>query len=235
MNVMQVSVMALQVSIAGLIDRKAIEDGRVVYKGGWDPEAVLHTVCAFANDADDVGGGYILIGVEERDGMPTFPIKGTENDQITLISRELPEICNMIEPPYLPAVSYETVDDSNVVVIWAYRGNERPYSCPAHIGPAEEVEMIYCLRLKSETVRMSADRRPVAKTRRKYDEIRKEVLTILSDGKFIPISELSERMGYSNTTNSLRNVIRELVSRDMIEYNTLNVTDPGRKIGLKVA
>src|SRR6056297_2392227 len=28
-------------------------------KKGWNPKAILHTLCAFANDIQDIGGGYI--------------------------------------------------------------------------------------------------------------------------------------------------------------------------------
>jgi hypothetical protein len=31
---------------------------------------------SFANDIDNVGGGYIVVGVEEVDGSTVFPIKG---------------------------------------------------------------------------------------------------------------------------------------------------------------
>ncbi len=33
---------------------------------------------AFANDIDNWGGGYILIGVEEENGRPKMPITGLE-------------------------------------------------------------------------------------------------------------------------------------------------------------
>ena len=40
---------------------------------GWNPEDVLHTICAFANDIHNWGGGYIVVGVEEENGIPILP------------------------------------------------------------------------------------------------------------------------------------------------------------------
>ena len=41
-----------------------------------EPSALLHTICAFANDIDNVGGGYLVIGIEEENGSPVLPPKG---------------------------------------------------------------------------------------------------------------------------------------------------------------
>nr|WP_199221490.1 hypothetical protein [Desulfonatronum sp. SC1] len=30
----------------------------------------MHTICAIANDFNNFGGGYLVVGVEERDGRP---------------------------------------------------------------------------------------------------------------------------------------------------------------------
>jgi len=32
-------------------------------------------MCAFANDNDNLGGGYVLIGIEGENGMPKLPVK----------------------------------------------------------------------------------------------------------------------------------------------------------------
>jgi ATP-dependent DNA helicase RecG len=43
---------------------------------------VLHTMCAFANDINNWGGGYIIVGIEEKNGMPVLPPKGLDAAQI---------------------------------------------------------------------------------------------------------------------------------------------------------
>ena len=37
-----------------------IESNRIEFKKGWNPESIYHSICAFANDFDDMGGSYIV-------------------------------------------------------------------------------------------------------------------------------------------------------------------------------
>lgn len=68
--------MGIPISIDNLINRRIVESSRVEFNADWNPEPVLHTICAFANDIDNMGGGYIVLGVEEKNGQPVIPIKG---------------------------------------------------------------------------------------------------------------------------------------------------------------
>jgi|GEM_PF-4201809 len=40
----------LPINIDNLLQQRTVESERVEYKKGWNPEPVLHSVCAFAND-----------------------------------------------------------------------------------------------------------------------------------------------------------------------------------------
>ena len=62
--------MAIPVNIEQLLTGRIAEWERLDFKKGWNPEDVLHTMCAFANDIHNWGGGYIVVGVEEHDGTP---------------------------------------------------------------------------------------------------------------------------------------------------------------------
>ena len=44
--------MALPVNIDDLVNHRKVEYARIEYKEGWNPEKVLHTLCAFANDIE---------------------------------------------------------------------------------------------------------------------------------------------------------------------------------------
>jgi len=55
--------MALAINIEDLLNKQRIESNRIEFKKGWNPTSIYHSVCAFANDFDDLGGGYILVGV----------------------------------------------------------------------------------------------------------------------------------------------------------------------------
>ena len=75
----------LPININHLLRQRTIEGERVEYKAGWNPQSVLHTVCAFANDFHNLGGGYVVLGVKERDGRPVLPPKGIPPDSVDAI------------------------------------------------------------------------------------------------------------------------------------------------------
>jgi ATP-dependent DNA helicase RecG len=77
--------MALPVNISELVHGKVVEWERLEFKEGWNPEDVLHSVCAFANDMNNWGGGYIIIGIKAVEGIPQFPPKGLTLESIDRI------------------------------------------------------------------------------------------------------------------------------------------------------
>lgn len=117
-----------------LLNDRIIESSRVEYKGNWNPERVLHTICAFANDIDNIGGGYIIVGVNEVDGMPVIPVKGIDKGTVDGINKELLNICNLIEPRYIPSTKHQIIDGKDVLIIEVIVGDSRPYKCPDSIS-----------------------------------------------------------------------------------------------------
>lgn len=73
--------MAIPVNIEDLINRRVVESARIEFKSDFNPNAIIHSICAFANDIDNLGGGYIIVGVEEKDGSPVFPVKVIEQSR----------------------------------------------------------------------------------------------------------------------------------------------------------
>lgn len=73
--------MSLPINIDDLIRQRKVERTRIEYKSDWNPEPIIHSITAFANDFDNMGGGYIFIGVEEDNGRPRFPVKGLDPKQ----------------------------------------------------------------------------------------------------------------------------------------------------------
>ena len=94
--------MAIPIGINELINGQIVESNRIEFKADLNPTSILHSICAFANDIDNIGGGYIVIGVEEENGTPKFPIKGIERDRIDGLLKRLLELCHFIEPFYEP-------------------------------------------------------------------------------------------------------------------------------------
>ena len=68
--------MHLPINIDDVLHGQTVEWERLEFKQGWNPEAVLHTMCAFANDFHNLGGGYIVIGVAGDKGQPVLPPAG---------------------------------------------------------------------------------------------------------------------------------------------------------------
>ncbi len=71
--------MPLPININDLLHGKAVEWERLEFKQGWNPLDTLHTLCAFANDFHNLGGGYVVVGVAEKHGQPVLPPVGFSN------------------------------------------------------------------------------------------------------------------------------------------------------------
>ena len=84
--------MHLPINIDDVLHGQTVEWERLEFKQGWNPEAVLHTMCAFANDFHNLGGGYILIGVAENQGQPVLPPAGLLASKLDAIQKEILEI-----------------------------------------------------------------------------------------------------------------------------------------------
>jgi len=119
--------MPIPVNFNELINNNIIESNRIEYKSDWNPNAIIHTICAFANDIDNIGGGYIIIGVEDDNGSLKFPIKGIEQSKIDGILKELIGLCRLIEPLYNPIVEPIFFQEKHIIVIWVAGGYGRPY------------------------------------------------------------------------------------------------------------
>ena len=89
--------MALPINIEDLLNKHKVESNRIEFKKGWNPTKIYHSICAFANDFDNIGGGYILVGVEEKDGIAVRPVTGIPLDQLDKIQREMVNFNNMMD------------------------------------------------------------------------------------------------------------------------------------------
>ena len=125
--------MALPVSITNLINRRIVEVDRIEYLRDYDPEQVLHTICAFANDIGNEGGGYIVIGMEEESGMPGQPATGLAQGSAGKIAREILQNCKLIEPGYIPIAEQAVWEGADILVLWIPGGDARPYKCPVSL------------------------------------------------------------------------------------------------------
>lgn len=131
--------MALPVNIEDLLNKRKVEDNRIEFKRGWNPDDIYHSISAFANDIDNLGGGYILVGVEQDEhGLAKRPVLGVPVEQLDNIQKQMVGFNNMISPYYLPRTSIEEVDGKHVFVIWVPAGLNRPYAVPANVTAKEK-------------------------------------------------------------------------------------------------
>ncbi|MBF0625687.1 MAG: putative DNA binding domain-containing protein [Magnetococcales bacterium] len=145
---------SLTVNIEDILDQSGIESSRIEFKAAWDETTtapqVIRSICAFANDLQNINGGYILIGVEEKNGKAVRPVRGVDEGEIDRIQKWIRGHCNQIQPSYMPILSPESVDARNVLVIWAPGSDIRPHQAPDRSG--ENSRRKYFVRIGSETV-----------------------------------------------------------------------------------
>ncbi len=144
--------MAIPVNIEELINQRIVESTRIEFKADWNPNPILHSICAFANDIDNMGGGYIVIGVEEQDGSPVIPVRGIEQNRIDGILKELVGLCHCIEPLYNPIVEPVLFQEKYVILIWVPGGYGRPYKASKDVFSLKSHKLYYIRKFNSTIV-----------------------------------------------------------------------------------
>lgn len=148
--------MAIPTSIKTLLSGDVVEWARIELKQTWDPAASLKTICAFANDFDNWGGGYIIIGVQEVNGRPIYPLKGVPPEKLDSFQKNIFAKCKLLRPSYTPIISVEKYQGKYFIVIWCPGGDNRPYSSPKTMERNNK-ERIHYIRKASNTVAPSDD------------------------------------------------------------------------------
>ena len=142
----------LPVNLDALLHCRGVESERVEFKASWDPHAtgpqVLRTICAFANDYHNLNGGYVVIGVGERDGRAVLPPAGLSAEEVEAAQQWIRGNCNRLDPHYPPILSPETVDGRLLLVVWAPASEMRPHRAPGDGGGPGR----YWVRVGSSTV-----------------------------------------------------------------------------------
>lgn len=147
--------MAIPISIETLLEENTIEWARIEFKENWNPETVLKTISAFANDIDNWGGGYIVVGIAEENGMIKKPITGLPTNSIDRIQKELLQYCKYLKPSYLPVSEPVTYEGKTLLLIWVPGGYERPYECPKN-PQKRDSQKVYYIRKFSSTIEAAA-------------------------------------------------------------------------------
>ena len=151
----------LPINAEDLLRGRSIESVRVEFKASWNPDTtgfqVLKTICAFANDHQNLNGGYVVIGVAESESRAVRPPVGLSADEIDAAQRWIRGRCTAMRPSYTPILSPEVLDGRDVLVIWAPASEDSPHRAPDGSGAGRSWK--YWIRVGSETVDAEASGR----------------------------------------------------------------------------
>ncbi len=147
--------MGLPTSIKTLLSGEVVEWARIEFKETWDPDASLKTICAFANDIDNWGGGYLVIGVRDEAGKPKELI-GVPAEKIDAYLKDMLNKCKRMQPEYMPITEVADYKGKKFIVVWAPGGSVRPYSSPKTMAK-DCKERVYYIRKMASTITPSEE------------------------------------------------------------------------------
>lgn len=202
--------MALPINIEDLLNKRKVESNRIEFKASWNPDKIYHTICAFATDLENMGGGYILIGVEEENGVAKRPVKGIADNEIDKIFKEMVGFDAKIEPYYMSKVSLEIVDGKNILVVWAPAGANRPYSVMESVVAKKSTPKYY-VRSKSSSIEAKGeilDQVRELANRVPFDERGNEAVTI---------NDISPLLVYEHLKSVGSKLIDNFINRPLVE------------------
>jgi ATP-dependent DNA helicase RecG len=180
----------LPVSLDDLLHARTVESVRLELKKTWNPviaDAAFQTLCAFANDLQGLGGGYVVLGVEEAGGAPVLPPHGLDDLDMDRVQKEIRGQCKgRIDPEYQPVIAPVVFQGKRLLVLWAPMGDLRPYQVRKDGSKGSPFE--YYVRLGSQTVAA-------------VGEIRTQLLQLTAKVPFddrrrldVPLSAISEML-----------------------------------------
>ena len=210
--------MALPININQLLNGSVVEWERLDFKEGWNPEDIMHSMCAFANDIHNWGGGYVIIGVAEHNGRPVLPPKGIDPNIIDSIQRQMVQIGELVQPSVNYIVEPVVYEDRHILIIWVPGGDNRPYKAPTGMGKDTLRQgRRYYVRKGSVTCIADAEdeRRLIALTNRIPFDDRICHEAALSDLNKLLIEDFLHAVGSSLTEDEIINMTLEQLSWSM--------------------
>lgn len=208
----------LPINLDHLLRNRTVEGERIEYKAGWNPKSVLHAICAFANDFHNLGGGYVILGVKEKNGRPVLPPKGISSRHIDAIQNQLLDLGNTaIRPHYHPLTATYRVKGRTILVLWAPGGETRPYKARVSLAKGRS-DWAYFIRKHSSTVRArDADER----------ELLSLAATVPFDDRYrqtASINDLSRRL--------VEKFLRDIGSDLAVEAPDLSMAELGQRMNV---
>ena len=108
----------MRIDIETLLNGNIVESERIEFKEGWNPQSILHTICAFANDFNNIGGGYLIMGIKEKDGIPMLPPLGLSQNKVDTIQKEIVQYCNTwLSGGYIPIMEHYFYQQKHILLV----------------------------------------------------------------------------------------------------------------------
>lgn len=148
--------MPLPININDLLTGQVVEWDRLEFKEGWNELEAVQAICAFANDFHNWGGGYLVFGIAEKEGLPQSPPKGLSVAEADRAQRKLLELGHQMQPNYHPICEPVEFQDKLVLVVWVPGGEMRPYKAPLSLAKGKQ-EMGYFIRLHANTIQAKGE------------------------------------------------------------------------------
>ena len=138
-----------------MLKRKSFAFNKDIYFLGTDKNGVNYWLeAAKWNCGWYWGGGYVVIGVEEENGRPVYPLKGVQIDKIDAYQKSILAKCKLIRPAYMPIIEVVDYQEKKFIVLWCPGGETRPYSSPKTMEK-DNKERIHYIRKGSNTIEPS--------------------------------------------------------------------------------
>jgi len=118
-------------------------------KAGFDPDDIVKNICAFANDLNGWGGGYLILGCSEKDGRPVLPPVGLSENKMNEYQLQMKGICNQLDPYYWPVMKPCKYGDRSLLMLWVPVGDRRPYTAPER--QSNKSQKVHYVRNGSQT------------------------------------------------------------------------------------
>lgn len=230
--------MALPINIESLLSGSAVESNQLEFKEGWTPDAIYRSVCAFANDFEDTGGGYIIVGVKEEHGRAVRPELGALNfggPNHTISSEAIREARMLRSRPYNNRRLGEFLKELNLTEgratgIPTIQQKLQENGSPRATIETDEERTFFLIDIPCNQYCLGV---PILKDDKKDDkkgekkeltDIQRVLISFISENDKITISEMARKTALSESTIS-----RE-IKRLRVDHKILN-REGGRKNG----
>ncbi|MGD1047093.1 MAG: RNA-binding domain-containing protein [Bacteroidota bacterium] len=144
-------------NVEDLINGRSVESVRIEYKSSsqevnkW---SLIKTIAAFANDLQNLNGGFVIIGIEAADGVPELPPVGLAETDLETIQQSIRVCCKRIDPEFQPVIFPIVFEGKHILILWVPAGDNRPYRSPDDRDPAT---MCFHVRQGAETIKAKGE------------------------------------------------------------------------------